>query len=168
MKRCPNCQQTFPDNAPDLCPYDGTLVVNDTAQQQQYYAGAQPPQGWGYPPPSQPDTAYPTSATKLATIALIMGITAVSSLVLAFILGASASNSYYGPNVGMVKFATLLILLMFLTGLTAINVGIVALSMASQDSTRKAKSIVGLCLGILPFLLIIILIMAASGPRLRF
>jgi hypothetical protein len=67
----------------------------------------------------------------------------------------------------MIKFASILFLLMFITGLTAINLGIVALSMAGQNSARKAKSIIGLCLGTVPFLLLIVIFMA-SGPRFRF
>jgi hypothetical protein len=96
-----------------------------------------------------------------------MGIIAVATLVLGFVLSASASSSYYGPNIGLVKFVSILFMLMFITGLTAINVGIVAVSMASQNPTHKAKSIVGLCLGAVPFLLLIIIFMA-SGPRFRF
>jgi hypothetical protein len=53
MKRCPTCQRTFPDNAPDACPYDGTFVVSEGAQQQQYNPGAQPPP-YGAPPAGDP------------------------------------------------------------------------------------------------------------------
>src|SRR3954467_13924272 len=53
MKRCPTCQRTYPDNAPDACPYDGTFVVSDASQQQQYYPGGQPqpPPPYGAQPP---------------------------------------------------------------------------------------------------------------------
>lgn len=31
MKRCPSCQQTFPDNAPDYCSNDGMRLVDEEA-----------------------------------------------------------------------------------------------------------------------------------------
>ena len=173
MKNCPSCHLTYPDDGPEFCVNDGTPLVSSDPS---YTPGGQwnappPPQAWGYPPPPPlppPDAASPPGAARLASTALIMGITATATLILGFLLSASAANTYYGPNVGMIKFASVLFILMFITGLTAINLGLVALSMSSQNPSRKAKSIIGLCLGLLPFLLIIILFMAASGPRLRF
>src|SRR5207248_3205592 len=29
MKRCPSCQRTYPDDAPDFCPSDGQRLVNE-------------------------------------------------------------------------------------------------------------------------------------------
>src|ERR1043165_4052996 len=60
MKRCPTCQRTYPDNAPDACPYDGAFVVSDTSQQQQYYPGAQqqPPPPYGAPPTGDPSQQW--------------------------------------------------------------------------------------------------------------
>src|SRR5437660_7702018 len=29
MKRCPSCQKTFPDDAPNFCPNDGQRLVNE-------------------------------------------------------------------------------------------------------------------------------------------
>lgn len=169
MKNCPTCQTTYPDDGPEFCVNDGTpLVRSDPSYNQGGQWNAPPPQGWGYPPPVPPDSDSQSGASRLASIALLMGIIATASLILGFLLSASAASSFSGPNVTMVKFATILFMLMFITGLTAISLGFVALSMASQNPTRKAKSIVGLCLGFLPFLLIIILFMASSGPRLRF
>jgi hypothetical protein len=52
MKRCPSCQQMFPDNAPAQCPYDGTYLVADAPPQQPYYGSDQPP--YGQPPYGQP------------------------------------------------------------------------------------------------------------------
>ncbi|MDQ3817877.1 MAG: hypothetical protein M3362_09315 [Acidobacteriota bacterium] len=85
MKRCPTCQQIYPDEAPDFCPNDGGHLVSESQQQQQYYPGGQqqpypggqqppyygapgnqppPPQqgGWAPPPPQgygyQPQGQY--------------------------------------------------------------------------------------------------------------
>jgi hypothetical protein len=68
MKRCPSCQQVFPDQSPDQCPYDGTQLVGDG--QQQYYAGNQPyaggqPYGGNQPPygaPGDPSQWQPPGA----------------------------------------------------------------------------------------------------------
>jgi hypothetical protein len=175
MKRCPSCQQMFPDNAPAQCPYDGTYLVADAPPQQPYYGSDQPPYGQPSDPSARPG-GYPfanqynsssSGAGKLATIALMMGIIAVGSLVLGFILSASVGNSYY-PNYTLMKFVPILFMVMFVTGLTAINLGLVGISLASQNATSKAKSSIGLCLGAVPFVLIIVIFMAASGPRFRF
>jgi hypothetical protein len=171
MKHCPTCRATYPDDGPEFCVNDGTpLASSDPSYNPggQWQAPPPPPQNWGYPPPVPPDSATPPGAARLASTTLIMGITATATLILGFVLSASASTSYYGPNVGMIKFASILFIVMFITGLTAINLGFVALSMLTQNPTHKVKSIVGLALGALPFLLIMILFMAASGPRLRF
>ena len=171
MKNCPSCRMTYPDDGPEFCVNDGTPLVSSDPS---YSPGGQwqtpppPQQGWGYPPPSLPDSDSPPGAAKLSTIALFMGIAATVTLILGFLLSATASSSFSGPNVAMIKFATIFFMLMFITGLTAISLGFVALSISGQNPTRKAKSIVGLCLGFVPFLLIIILFMAAGGPRLRF
>ena len=168
MKSCPSCRTTYPDDGPEFCVNDGIPLVSSDPS---YSPGGQwqaPPQGWGYLPPNPPNSAAAPGAARLASTALIMGITATATLVLGFLLSASASSSFSGGNVGMVKFASILFMLMFITGLTAINLGLVALSMANNNPTGKAKSIIGLCLGFLPFFLLIILFMAASGPRLRF
>ena len=172
MKNCPSCHVTYPDDGPEFCANDGTpLVSSDPSYAPGGQWNAPPPQGWGYPPPpppTLPDSASPPGAARLASTALILGIAATASLILGFLLSASAANSYYGPNVAMVKFATIFFMLMFITGLTAISLGFVALSMSSHNPSNKAKSIIGLCLGFVPFLLIIILFMAANGPRFRF
>jgi hypothetical protein len=170
MKNCPSCHQTYPDDGPEFCVNDGTpLVSSDPSYSPGGQWNAPPPQqGWGYPPPPPPGSASLPGAARLASIALLMGIMATASLILGFLLSASAASSYSGPNVTMVKFATIFFMLMFITGLTAISLGFVGLSMASQNPTHKAKSIIGLCLGFVPFLLLIILFMAASGPRFRF
>lgn len=169
MKNCPTCRQTYPDDGPEFCVNDGTpLVSSDPSYSPGGQWNAPPPQGWGYPPPLPPGSDSPPGAARLASTALLMGIIATASLILAFLLSASASGSFSGPNLTMIKFATILFMLMFIAGLTAISLGFVALSLSSQNPTRKAKSIVGLCLGFVPFLLIIILFMAANSPRFRF
>ena len=176
MKRCPNCQQMFPDNAPAQCPYDGTYLVADAPSQQPYYGSDQPPYGQPVDPSAQPggyafanqyNSSAPAGAGGLSNIALLMGIIAVASLVLGFLLSASAGSSYYGPNLTTIKLVSVLFLLMFITGLTAVNLGLVGVALASQNATGRAKSIVGLCLGAVPFVLLIVIFMA-SGPRLRF
>src|ERR1044071_8597630 len=59
MKRCPSCQQMFPDNAPAQCPYDGTYLVSDAPPQQPYYGGGPPPPPPPYGQPSDPSQWQP-------------------------------------------------------------------------------------------------------------
>lgn len=184
MKSCPSCQQVYPDDGPDYCTKDGTALVRSPSeynpgsapggQWQQPPTGWQPPPpGYGYPPMAANDPGSTGGVVRLATIAMSMGIIAATSLVLGFLLRASAassyssSGSYDAPNFGLLKFVSILFMLMFITGLTAINLGIVALSIAPNNSAGKAKSLIGLCLGALPFLLLIILVMG-SGPWFGF
>jgi hypothetical protein len=172
MKSCPTCQQVYPDNGPDYCPNDRTPLVSSPAGYNQGATpGSQwqpPPPNWGYTPsdqyqPSAPDASTPGSS-MLSSAALFTGIGAIFALVLGFILSASAASSY-PPSMGTAKFAGILFFLMIIAGITAINTGIVAIALANRNPGRKAKGIVGLCLGILPFIILIILIMAANGPR---
>ena len=185
MKRCPHCQQTFPDNAPDLCPYDGTQVVYD-ASQQQYYAGGQqqpygqpgdpsqwqpPPGGYyqqpGYPPP--PPYAYGgpyaprAGAGGLSKAALFVGIGAVSAFVIGFILVLVGVN---GLNLGLIQFAGILILLSLVAGLAAVVLGIITLAMAGKNpAMNKVHGIVAVVLGAIPIIFWIIGMANYSGYR---
>lgn len=51
MKRCPTCQQVYPDEAMGFCLNDGTQLVSDPQQQQQYYPGEQQPYTGAQQPP---------------------------------------------------------------------------------------------------------------------
>ncbi|HEY0380556.1 MAG TPA: DUF4190 domain-containing protein [Pyrinomonadaceae bacterium] len=69
MKRCPNCQRTYPDDAPGFCVNDGTQLVTEEAQpydpQKTMLASAPPPpaapppQYNAPPPPPQYNPAPP-------------------------------------------------------------------------------------------------------------
>lgn len=59
MKRCPNCQRTYPDDAPNFCVNDGTQLVNEEAPafdpQKTILASApQPPPQYSNPAPPPP------------------------------------------------------------------------------------------------------------------
>lgn len=182
MKRCPSCQQMFPDNAPDLCPYDGARLMSD-APQQPYYAGGQPPYGapgnqppspqwppppgqnWGgYQQPGQPPgygSPYaPVGGSKaLSSAAFFSGLGAFIILVLIIVFYSLARN-------GAFDFDTLLTIarilqplswLMLLAGVASIVLGVISLVMSGRNpALSKAKAIVGMCLGIIPLLLFLI------------
>ena len=171
MKRCPNCQQMFPDNAPDLCPYDGTQLVGD-ASQQQYYGGAQPPYGapgdpsqWqpppggyyqqpGYPPPYGSPYAPRAGAAGLSKAALFTGIGAIGAFVIGFIMVLVGVNSF---NISLIQFASILILLALVAGLAAVVLGIITLVMAGKNpAMSKVHGIVAIVLGAIPIIFWII------------
>ncbi len=62
MKRCPNCQRTYPDDSPGFCVNDGTQLVNEEAPafdpQKTILASA--------PPPPQAPPQYSNPAPPLA------------------------------------------------------------------------------------------------------
>lgn len=74
MKRCPNCQRTYPDDAPGFCTSDGAPLVNEEAPAfdpqktilasapppppQQQYSNPAPPLA-NQPPPPQPPPPQP-------------------------------------------------------------------------------------------------------------
>ena len=124
-----------------------------------------PPMGGGYPPPPGPSGYAPTApaigGNGLSTAALITGICAVGFPILGYILLSTVSSPY---DMGLIKFGTILFFLAFFVGVIAISLGIVSVSLAGQNPARKAKGTVGLCLGILPFVVLVILMMSASGP----
>lgn len=179
MKQCPSCRQFYPNDGPDYCTNDGTPLVfsaSDSGSGSSGYAWQTPsgqfapprpanwqppPPNWGHQPPGQyAPYGYPmpypqaTGSPGLATAALFTGIGTIAALVLGFILIASASRSY---DRGMIQFGAILIFLSIISGLTALILGIVATSMSNRNpAISKAKSIVGLCLGAIPLLLILI------------
>jgi hypothetical protein len=174
MKRCPSCQQTFPDHAPDVCPYDGTPVVNDISQDQQYYAGGQGPYGtpggapqWGTPPPGgyyQQPGQYPPypppyggpyaprpGAGGLSKAALFTGIGALGGFIVAVLFAVIAVNS---RNRDLLPVVGIFGLLALLAGLTAVVLGIVTLSMASRNPMmNRVHGILAIVFGAIPILL---------------
>lgn len=168
MKHCPTCQRAYPDTVGDICPNDAAKLVYASSPGTPYDSQPQwqpPPSGWGYPPSGQYVSAPPPTrgGGGLSTIALINGICATVFPLLAYSILSSASRF----EIGSYKFSMVLIYLTIIMGLTAINLGIVAICLADQNSARKTKGIVGLCLGILPFFVLMILALSA-GPRIPF
>jgi hypothetical protein len=175
MKRCPRCQQTFPDEAPELCPYDGTQIVSDYAQQQQpYYAGGQQPYGMpgDPPPPWQPQSPpagayyqqpgqYPppyggpyaprAGSGGLSKAALFTGIGSLGGFIVAVLFAVIAINS---RNRDLLPVVGIFAVLSLLAGLTAIVLGIVTLSMANRNPMmNKVHGILGIVFGAIPILL---------------
>lgn len=169
MKRCPTCQQIYPDNVGDICPSDSTHLVYASETGTPYDNQAQwqpPPAGWNYPPPGQSSAgpAQDVGGNGLYTTAMLCGICATVFPILAIAILASVRG--YG-DMGLAKLGSILMFLTLIMGLTAISLGVVATSLAGRNSARRAKGILGLCLGILPFLVLLILILA-SDVRPRF
>lgn len=174
MKRCPSCQQTFPDNAPDLCPYDGTAMTIDTSQPP-FYAGGQPPYGapsgaaqWQPPPPGggyyQQPGQYPpypppyggpyaprAGGSGLSKAALFTGIGALGGFIVAVLFAVIAVNS---RNRDLLPVVGIFGLLSLLAGLTAVVLGIVTLSMANRNPMmNKVHGILGIVFGAIPIIL---------------
>jgi hypothetical protein len=177
MKTCPSCQQTYPADGPDFCTNDGTpLLVSSReygpgAAGYRWQSGGQypppppgwqpPPQNWGQPPgqsaPYGYQMPYPPSqggGGGLATAALFTGIGTIAALLIGFVLIFTAAHSF---NIGLVQFGAILVFISLISGLTALILGIVAVSMSNRNpAISKAKGIVGICLGAIPLLLMII------------
>jgi hypothetical protein len=188
MKRCPTCQQTYPDPGPDHCPNDGTRLISD-APQQQYYAGGQPPpygtpndpSQWQQPPggyypqqPGQPPGQYPpppyggpyapTGGRGISKAALITGIAAAGTFALGFVLVLMGVNNL---DFSMIQIASVIILLSLVAGLAAIVLGIVTLVMAGKNpAISKVHGILALVLGAIP--IIFWLIGMANYGRYRY
>jgi hypothetical protein len=189
MKTCPSCQQVYPGDAPDFCTNDGTPLVSSDSAYGSGYAwqtpGEQssqkppstwqpPPPNWGHQPPGQYNPPgqyapygyqmpYPqaTGGEGLATAALFTGVGTIAAMVLGIIIMVIASGSF---NIGMYQLGALLVFLSLISGITALILGIVAISMANRNpAISKAKGIVGLCLGIIPLLLMIIGLIARAN-----
>ena len=155
--------------------------------QQNYYQPQQPPPppGWGYypPPGGYPPPygmPYPQSpgGEGLATAALWTGISTGACLIFGIVLMISAASTwassynsgYYTRRPGPAfAFGAILVFLSYIVGLTALILGIVATAMSNKNpSISKAKAIIGLCLGTIPFLLLIVgLISGASWGGYR-
>lgn len=178
MKSCPSCQQVYPDDGPDFCTNDGTPLVRSTSE---YNPGAspgsqwqQPPTGWQPPPPPPgygyqpqggqypPSNQYPPppygygppsgGGDGLQKAALFTGIGATLIFLIAILIAAGGIRSR--DTLALVGIFGLIALL---AGLTAVVLGIVAISMASKrPGASKVKAIIGLCLGALPMILWII------------
>jgi len=159
MKTCPMCHQVYPDDAPDFCGQDGTPLVAQSsyspAPQAEPYL--QSPPGGGYAPAAP--YAPKSVDGGISQIAMIMGIVAASTLVLDVFLVMAETRSYRTSE-GAVKLIAVLNFLLPVVAVTAINTGIVALTMANRHSFSKTKALVGLCLGIAPILIFIILILS--------
>jgi len=185
MKSCPSCQQVYPNDGPAFYTNDGAPLVASASDQSSGSSGYSwqtpsgqfapprpsvwqpPPPNWGYQQPGQiapgqyPPHGYQmpypqaTGGEGLATAALFTGIGTIAALVVGFVILLTAERSSY--NVGMAAFVGILVILSIISGLTALILGIVAVSMSNRNpSISKAKGIIGLCLGAIPLLLLII------------
>jgi hypothetical protein len=178
MKSCPSCQQVYPNDGPDFCTNDGTPLV--TSSSSEYGSGPSgykwqsgggqyppPPPGWQPPPPNwgQPpgqyapygyQAPYPPSqgGGGLATAALFTGVGTIAALLLGIVIIFTSARSF---NMGMIQFGAILVFISLISGLTALILGIVSVSMSNRNpAISKAKGIVGICLGAIPLLLMII------------
>ena len=175
MKSCPSCHQSYPDDGPEYCTNDGTPL---TGAGPSYSPGApwqasagqeplpgwqqpppgwqQPPPGWGYPPPGQyPPYGYPpTGGAGLSKAALLTGVGALGSFILAIVLVVIGANSGVSTLRDMLPIVVILVLLAMLAGLTAVILGIVTLSMSSRNpAINKVHGILGICFGAVPLIL---------------
>ena len=190
MKRCPSCQQMFPDAAPQQCPYDGTYLVADAPPQQPPYYGSgqnpygqpadpgqwQPPGGGyyqqpgGYPPPAYGGQYAPTGGSRaLSTAAFACGLGAFLILMFIIFFFVMAKNGALsiGTLIFLAQLMQPLSWLMLLSAAASIVLGIVALVTSQRNSAiSKPKAIVGMCLGAIP--LILFFIGLANMPRSRF
>lgn len=189
MKRCPTCQRTYPDNAPDACPYDGTPVVSDAPQQQYYQGGQQPPYGapqgdpsqWqqqpqpggyyqqpggAYPPPYGNQYAPTGGSSALSNATFYSGLGAFILLVIFIVIVAMARSGAIdlGTLISLAPILQISSWVMLLAGAASIILGIVALVSAGKNpGISKAKAIIGMCLGVIPLLLFILGIAARSS-----
>jgi hypothetical protein len=123
-----------------------------------------PPMGGGYPPPPGPSgygaTTTAAVGNELFTGALITGICSVVFPLLGIVLLATLRSTM---SIGLAKLGSIFFFLTFIVGIVAICLGIVSVSLAGHDSGRKAKGVVGLCLGILPFAVMVILALVSES-----
>lgn len=120
------------------------------------------PPGGGYPPSGGYGTSSNNSAIGNAvfTGALVTGVCSVIFPLLGIVLLATLRSTM---SMGLAKLGGICFFLTFIVGIVAICLGTVAISLAGQDSGRRAKGIVGLCLGILPFAVIFILMLVSES-----
>lgn len=182
LEVCPNDGATLMNSSLGYTPGSSGSYKWQSGQAQGSYYQQQPPPGYGYyPPPGMYPPPYGAGYPPqqggggLATAALWTGISTAACIAFGYLLifvGASSMRSsyydggyprYYGPPPSMV-FGGILIFLSFIVGLTALILGIVAASMSSRNpNISKAKAIVGLCLGAIPYLLLIIGLVAGAS-----
>jgi hypothetical protein len=194
MKTCPSCQQVYPNDAPDYCTNDGTPLVSSAAEPDSGSSGyswqtpgdrspRRPAQNWQPPPPNwgyqqqQPgqygppgqyapygyQMPYPQGGggEGIASAALFTGIGTMAALVLGIIIMVIAAGSF---NIGMYQLGAILVFLSLISGLTALILGIVSVSMSNRNpSIGKAKGVVGICLGAIPLLLMIVGLIARAS-----
>jgi hypothetical protein len=183
MKRCPTCQQIYPDHVPDQCPNDGTRLISDQ-QQQQYYAGAQPPpygapgdpsqwqqqqppppggyyqQPGQYPPPPYGGPYAPVGGSRaLSTAAFWSGLGAFILLAAIIVVYSLARNGAFDLDtlITLARILQPLSWLMLIAGAASVVLGVVSLVMSGRNpALSKVKAILGMCLGAIPLLLFFI------------
>lgn len=192
MKTCPSCQQVYADDGLDFCTNDGTPLVrsasgygsgssgyawqtpSDSTPQTKPSGWQPPPPNWGYqqrgqyaPPGQYAPYGYPmpypqtTGSAGVATAALLTGIGTMAALVFGILIMVIGMKSF---SLGTYQFGAILVFLSLISGLTALILGIVTISMSNRNpSISKAKGIVGLCLGAIPLLLMIIGLIARAN-----
>lgn len=174
MKRCPNCQQSYPDNAPDFCPNDGTSLITNAPPQynapsggvQQPY-GTPPQQNW--PPPqnwnpvggSHPQAGYAPYTPRaaggggLAKAAMFCGLASLLLTAFFFFIIVMVREG----NFDLVNFIRPSYYSMVAMGIIGLVLGIIALIKAG---TGKGKAIAGICMS-LPALLFFAYVVATTG-----
>ena len=189
MKTCPSCQQVYPDDGPRFCLNDGAPLARSTKEPDSGSSGyawqssggqrpqaswQPPPPNWGYGQPGQfapPGQYVPhgyqmpyqqaSGGGGLATAALFTGVGTMAALVVGIIIMVVAAGSF---NIGMYQFGAILVFLSLISGLTALILGIVCVSMSNRNpAISKAKGIIGICLGAIPLLLMIIGLIARAS-----
>ena len=158
MKRCPSCQQMFPDNAPAQCPYDGTYLVSDAPPPPYYGGGPPPPYGGPYAPSA--------AAGGLSKAALFTGIGALGPFIIAIVLAVIGYSGGLGTLRDLLPIIGILGLLALLAGLTSVILGIVVLSQANRNpAMNKVHGILGIIFGAIPIILWLIGMANNSGRR---
>src|SRR5947209_1253014 len=124
-----------------------------------------PPSIGGPPSSGQAEYGVPASSESggISTAALITGICSVVFPLVAYLVLKSATESVRTmsntTDLGLFKFGAILLFLTRLVCVVAVSLGIVAACLAGQNSGRRAKGIVAVCLGLLPYLVFIILVL---------
>lgn len=182
MKNCPTCQQVYSEDYMEVCPNDGSRLISSQynpqwqgGQQQQPPPGWPPPPAGGYYPPpyGMPYPPQNQGGAGLATAALWTGISTAACLAIGFVLIFSAVSSIVSDPSSYryrvppgVAIGAILILLSYVVGLTALILGIIAAAMSGKNqSISKPKAIVGICLGAVPFILMILGLLNGSAYR---
>src|SRR5205085_7513047 len=183
MKRCPTCQQTYPDDALDFCLNDGAPLVSDS-QQQQYYPGSQqpypggqqppfygapsnqpppqqggwtptPPQGYGYQQPGQyPPYGYAPTAGRGTGLSKAALFTGIGSIA-SLVLGVIVARvAIRSYSYGLLQLAGLFAWLALLAALAAITLGVITIVNANKNpAINKVHGIIAASLGGLTLLI---------------